>query len=114
MLARAQLNRILYDDSLTRHLGDEEARVLIEWLADAAERIPPDPAEAAAAAAEALCRRGRVLSRLVRLWCHDGEQGAAAQLAVCEGLVTALPSGHADPYLVMRRLVIHEATRRAA
>ena len=65
MLARAQINRILMDDTITRSLDDEEARVLVEWLADAADRIPPDPADRAAMLVEELCRRGRTLARFV-------------------------------------------------
>src|SRR5262249_80185 len=98
MLARAQLNRVLNDDSLTHSLGDEEASILIEWLADAADRVPPDPPDLAESHVAALCRRGRVLARVVRLWCYEGQQGAASQLAVCEGLTQALPSGPTAPY----------------
>jgi hypothetical protein len=110
MLARAQLNRILNDESLTHSLGDEEASILVEWLADAADRAPPDAAEPHVAA---LYRRGRVLARVVRLWCYEGQQGAASQLAVCEGLTQALPSGPTCPYELMRKLIVHEAIRRS-
>jgi hypothetical protein len=114
MLPRARINRILYDDRLTRSLGDEEARALIDWLADAADQIPPEPEDEALAGVEALYLRGRVLARLCRLLCHERQPGAAAQLAACEGLALALPPEEADPYQVMRMLVIHEASRRAA
>lgn len=114
MLARAQLNRVLNDESLTRSLGDEEASILVEWLADAADRVPAAPPEAADAHVAALCRRGRVLARIVRLWCYEGQKGAAAQLALCEGLTQALPSGPAAPYDLMRKLIVYEAARRAA
>ena len=39
MLARGALNYILRNDALTRGLGDPEARILVEWLVEQAERL---------------------------------------------------------------------------
>jgi len=39
MVAKELLSPILQDDSLTRGLGDAEARVLVEWLVDRSEEI---------------------------------------------------------------------------
>ena len=114
MLGGALMNRILTDEAMTRLLGDDVARVLVEWLADAADRIPDGPEETVAAKVEALRQRGRVLSRFVRLWCYEADHAAATQFAATERLTSALPSGWADPYRLMQKLVAHEAVRRAA
>ena len=98
---------------MTRPLGDDVARVLVEWLADAADRLPDGPDEELVAKVEALRLRGRVLSRFVRLWCYDAQHAAATQFAATERLTSALPSGWADPYRLMQKLVAHEAVRRA-
>src|SRR6266540_3160475 len=70
MLARPLLHRILSDDALTRGLGDPEARVLVEWLVERAERFGRTAASEAAVTAEVgrLCRRARGIVRFVVLW----------------------------------------------
>jgi hypothetical protein len=114
MLARAFLDPILFDDRLTRPLGDAEARLLIEFLVEQAELLDGlQPDSAVQRAIAQLCQRGRVLSRVVRLWdqahCH-----AATQLAACEGLAEALPNRRVDPCRLMERLIAVEAARCAA
>lgn len=112
MLARSVLNLVLHDDALTRGLGDAEARALVEWLVDQAERL----GDHAAVEAEVLRlrRRGRALARFVRLWCYDGLPGAAGQLAASERLDGPLPDGPAEPCAVMRQLIGWEVMRQAA
>src|SRR3954466_9163369 len=78
-LMQALLRPILADDALTRHLGDAEARLLVEWLVERAEGLESD-AEGPAKV-KALCRRARAISLFVGLWCYRGQPGAAAQLA---------------------------------
>jgi hypothetical protein len=110
MLARSVLNHILDDESLTRHLGDAEARVLVEWLVDQAERLGETAApESAAEEVRRLCRRGRALARFVRLWCFDDLPGAATQLAAAERLEWPLPDGPIDPCQLMQHIVDWEA-----
>ena len=118
MLARWVLNHILDDEGLTRHLGDAEARLLVEWLVDQAECLGETlPAEAVMAEVRRLCRRGRAIARFVRLWCLDDLPGAAAQLAATEKLDCPLPDGPIEPCRLMQHIVDWEAThprRRAS
>jgi hypothetical protein len=110
MLAKPLLSHILTDDALTRGLGDPEARVLIEWLVERAER------QAAAETAEVLlrqevhrlCLRGRAISRFVNLWCHAGQRGAATQLAAAERFTWPLPTTAVDPCELMQAILGHE------
>lgn len=113
MLARSVLNVILRDEALTRHLGDAEARVLVEWLVEEAEILGEqlDP-PAADAEVRKLHRRGRALARFVRLWAVDEDRGAAAQLAASEKLDWPLPDGPADPCLLMQHVIWYETQRR--
>src|SRR5204863_7921739 len=86
MQVRQLLGHVLDDDALTRGLGDEEARVLVEWLVDEAERLaaadPPDPRVEAQVVG--LCRRALAIGRFAELWCHRGLTGPAGQLANAE------------------------------
>src|SRR5690606_15096994 len=69
MLARAALNCIMEDDGLTRNLGDAEARLLVEWIVDQAETIGETHSDdVTLTEVKRLCRRGRAVSRFVRLW----------------------------------------------
>jgi hypothetical protein len=113
MLARWVLNHILDDEGLTRHLGDAEARLLVEWLVDQAERLGETrPAEEVLAEVRGLCRRGRAIARFVRLWCLDDLPGAAAQLAAAEQLHWPLPDGPIEPCQLMQYIVEWEAQCR--
>ena len=110
MLARWVLNPILDDEALTRHLGDAEARLLVEWLVDQADRLgEAEPASDAVAEVRRLCRRGRASARFVRLWCMDNLPGAAVQLAATEKFAWPLPSGPIDPCRLMQHIVDWEA-----
>jgi len=115
MLARAFLQPILYDDRLTAALGDAEARLLVEFLVAQAERLEGlQPDEALRQAIAQLCRRGRVLGRVVHLW--DTQQClAASQLAASAGLAEALPpSRRLTGCRLMERLIAVESLRCAA
>jgi hypothetical protein len=110
MLAKQLLSQILEDDALTRGLGDAEARVLVEWLVEHAERLAATQTDARAAHAEVnkLCRRGRSVSRFVLLWCHQGAPGAAGQLAAAERLNWPLPTTTVDPCELMEGILSWE------
>src|SRR5262245_62411722 len=109
MLARRDLAPILDDEALTRHLGDAEARILVEWLVERAEELPPDSARAEVSR---LCRKGRLMARFVRLWCHDGLPGAAAQLVAAERVYWPLPDGPITAWELMQGIVDWEDFQR--
>ena len=110
MREQAWLGHILDDDGLTRGLGDEEARVLVEWLVEQAERLAGKlPAAEAAGAVRRLCRRGRGIARFVSLWNAPRSRGAACQLAVAERFHWPLPDGAVDPCELMQAIVDWEA-----
>jgi hypothetical protein len=112
MLARSELTPILDDEGLTRHLGDAEARVLIEWLVDQAETLSEHlPVEQARAEVQRLARRGRTMARFVRLWCLEHLPGAAAQLAAAERLDWPLPGGPVEAWRLMQHLAAWESRR---
>jgi hypothetical protein len=110
MLAKRLLSQVLADDALTRGLGDAEARILVEWLADHAEGLAATISCADRATAELakLRRRARSISRFVALWCHLGERGAAGQLATAERLNWPLPDAEVDPCELMQMIVVWE------
>lgn len=101
------LRRVLRDESLTRDLGDEEARMLVEWVADWTELL----AEAARSDDEAwdltvkLCRRAKAIARFVNLWNRPRGRGAATQLAAGERFRWPLPIGDVDPGELMRLIL---------
>jgi hypothetical protein len=103
---------ILGDDALTRHLGDAEARMLVEWLVERAERLARAPEASAQVAA--LCRRGRAISLFVGLWCYRAERGAAAQLANAERFRWSLPPADVDPCALMERILRAEERSTSA
>ena len=115
MLDRAFLRPILDDDALTRGLGDEEARIMVEWLVERAENL------AASSLADQirrdrlsrLCRRAKSVGRFVRLWCYEEEHGAAVQLAGTEAIDWPLPKGPEDAPDLMTRLLRCEEVRAA-
>lgn len=116
MQRRPLLNLILRDDALTRGLDEAEASVLIEWLADWAERfLSESPAEnVAISKIESLRRRGRAIRRFVALWCHERDEGAAIQLASTERFTWPIPESEADPWELMQEIVRWEERRLAA
>ncbi|MCE9533932.1 MAG: hypothetical protein K8T89_22830 [Planctomycetes bacterium] len=110
MQSRPLLNYIFNDEALTRGLGDPEARVLVEWLADWAELLAEeaDSDEEAWAGMRKICRRARGLGRFVHLWGHDRSQGAAVQLAASERFTWPLPACDEDPADLMVRILAWE------
>jgi hypothetical protein len=109
MLARPLLNCILEDDALTRRLGDPEARVLVEWLVERAERLAETlPEERIEEEVRRLWRRGRGIARFVSLWCGNEGPGPAAQLAASEGFSWPFPAGPVDPCELMQDIVAQE------
>ena len=109
---RGLLRPILNDDGLTRHLGDSEARILVEWLVERAEYMAADVD--AEAKVRAMCRRARAIGLFVGLWCYRGQQGAAAQLANAEQFNWPLPEPGLDPDLLMEHILEHESRSTAA
>ncbi|MEI7684874.1 MAG: hypothetical protein WCL32_07580 [Planctomycetota bacterium] len=110
MPLKTLLQPVLDDDLLTRGLGDEEARLLIDWLVDQAElivdRIPS--LDRCRDEIARLCRRARALSRFVSLWCHHGSHGAACQLAASERFTFPLPLPEIDAYDLMNEILNFE------
>jgi hypothetical protein len=98
------IRHILRDENLTRGLWDPEARLLVEWLAGQIERLfqaglTDEQIERTFAQ---LYQWGRAFRRFVLLWCHQDDQGAAAQLAAAEGFSNSLPPADlTDPCDVM-------------
>src|SRR5262245_11035718 len=99
------LRPILGDEALTRHLGDAEARILIEWLVERAERLGATDEPSAAARVGALCRRARAIGLFVGLWCHRRDRGAAGQLASAERFAWPLPLAEIDPCALMEQIL---------
>jgi hypothetical protein len=108
MRANPLLSHILDDDALTRSLGDAEARVLVEWLVDQAERLAQTSAGDAEREVRRLCRRGRAIGRFVHLWSVQRLRGAAGQLAVAERFYWPLPEGDLDPCELMQDILFWE------
>jgi hypothetical protein len=102
MCLKSLLRPILHNDSLTRGLGDAEARALIEWLVQRAEECHArGGADAVPPEVTRLCRRARAIARFVSLWCYARSYSAACQLAATERFHWPLPPGAADPYELM-------------
>ena len=104
------VGQVLRDEGITRGLDDPEARLLVEWLAQAGEALAAwQDTRLAAAEFRALLRRCRGLKRFVILWCHDRDHGAAAQLAQAEGFLWPLPRPEElDPCHIMERVLACE------
>jgi hypothetical protein len=104
------LRHVLRDEALTRGLGDIEARMLVEWVADWTELL----ADAARTEDDAwscvrrLCRRGRAIGRFVRLWSDPDGRGAAGQLAAAERFAWPLPTRALDPADLMHHILTWE------
>src|SRR5947207_4485417 len=97
MLTKTQLRPILEDDSLTRGLGDAEARVLVEWLVERMDEYDAEGSENRTQKELAYwCRRARAIGRFVTLWCHHQDHGAACQLAATERFPWPFPPTDAD------------------
>ncbi|MCS6851354.1 MAG: hypothetical protein NZ700_09330 [Gemmataceae bacterium] len=113
MRAGPLVRRVLRDEALTRGLGDPEARILMEWLAQRVEDLVAVSSSEQAAwhAAQALCRRARALGRFVELWCHRQQRAAAVQLAATERFSWPLPNTVHDPCELMLHILSHENRR---
>ncbi len=104
------IRTMVRDESLTRGLGDVEARMLVDWLVDWAEllgdnlRSGPD----ALALIARLGRRGRAIGRFVQLWADPRGRGSAMQLAAVERFAWPLPVEGADPADLMQRILAWE------
>jgi hypothetical protein len=106
------IRSIVRDESLTRGLGDEEARMLVEWVVDWAELL----VEAARTEADAqrlvtrLCRRGRAIGKFVYLWCLDSfrNRPGATQLAASERFAWPLPADDIDAADLMQHILTWE------
>jgi hypothetical protein len=112
MQFRPLLRPILDDDGLTRHLGDAEARVLVEWLVERAELVAASASNPADVIAR-LCRRAKAIGLFVALWCYRDDRGAAGQLASAERFPWPLPAADVDPVSLMERILRAEDRRFA-
>jgi hypothetical protein len=105
MLSKATLQPILLNEALTRGLGDMEARMLVEWLVEEADRQAEKGDGRATVAG--LLAWARAVSRFVYLWCHAGEYGAACQLAATQKFDWPWPSSDVDPCELMEVILHH-------
>jgi hypothetical protein len=114
MRARPFVDHVLACETLTRGLGDAEARVLIEWLVEEVECIADEALAESLAWQEVdrLCRRTRAIGRFVWLWCHQETRGAAHQLAAAERFAWPLPTASVEPSQLMAAILEWESTRR--
>jgi hypothetical protein len=102
---------MLRNEAMTRGLADPEARVLMEWLVDRAEEVADRAVGPVEPRLEALCRRGRAISRFVVLWCHYKQTAAALQLAAAERFSWPFPEPAVDPCELMQCIVAWENRR---
>jgi hypothetical protein len=104
------VRHILRDEAVTRGLGDVEARMIVEWLAERAEQIATtSPNEAVAwEAVRAMCRRARAIACFVRLWSSSRSRGAAVQLAAAERFIWPLPVGDVESGELMSGILAWE------
>jgi hypothetical protein len=116
MPVQALLRPILDNEKLTRGLADPEARMLVEWLVDRAERLAEVVESETAGLSEVhrLCRRARSIARFVGLWCHQHECGAAVQLAAAERCTWPFPQPRIDPCELMQSILTCEGSGVAA
>ncbi len=111
----ALIRGIARDESLTRGLGDVEARMLVDWVVDWAELLS-DAARTeddAARLVNRLTRRGRAIGRFVQLWCLPKHRSAATQLAATERFTWPLPAdGRVPPADLMEHILNWESQHR--
>jgi hypothetical protein len=85
--------RIVNDESLTRGLGDIEARMLVEWLTDWADLLEdtiPDEEDAQRQVTQ-LHKRAKAIGKFVVLWSDGESKAGAVQLAATERFQFPLP-----------------------
>lgn len=104
------LRPILMDETLTRNLGDEEARMLIEWVVEWAELYSQTAAneQQARDLIQRLIRRARGISRFVQLWTQHGSRAAALQLLATERFHWPLPTEAIEPADLMKLIIEYE------
>jgi hypothetical protein len=112
LMSKSLLSPILDDEALTRGLGDPEARMLVEWLVDRAERCVQEAPSEAPTAVDQLCRRARSIRRFVSLWFQEKGRGAACQLAATERYPWPLPGGDVDPCDLMHTILSWESQKQ--
>lgn len=104
------LRAILDDDSLSRQLGDAEARLLFEWLYERAESLldtkGSDPG--IGGRIQSLQRRVRAIGRFVHLWCERRDRGAAGQLASAEQFHWPMPTPKVDSCVLIETILRYE------
>jgi hypothetical protein len=110
------IRNLVRDDSLTRGLGDIEARMLVEWVVDWAELlIDASQTEADAnSLLNRLSRRGKAIGRFVQLWTEPESRGAASQLAAVERFEWPFPTHRVEPADLMQHILNWENQHRAA
>lgn len=110
MQSLPMVRRILNDESLTRGLGDIEARMIVDWLTDRAEIIADeiDQESEAWQELESWCRKSRTITRFVTLWARPSTRGSAIQLAGSEKSQWPLPTGPMDLGELMENLLAWE------
>ena len=106
----ALIRGVLRDESLTRGLGDEEARMLVEWVVDWTELLAGAARDAddAKVLVARLCRRGKAIGRFVHLWADPRTRGSATQLAAVERFGWPLPADRVDPPDLMQQILAWE------
>jgi hypothetical protein len=104
------LRQVLRDEALTRGLGDIEARMLVEWVADWTELLveASRSEDDAWSCVRRLSRRGRAIGRFVQLWNEPKSRGAAAQLAASERFSWPLPNHEIEPADLMHHILTWE------
>ena len=111
MLVRSVLNLIMGDESLTRRLRDSEARLIIEWLVEEAERAEaecPDE-KVLVPVVKRLCQRARSIGRFLDLWFGQPSRSSACQLWAAERFAWPMPEAEEDPYSALRAILCWES-----
>lgn len=109
------IRNLVRDDALTRGLGDEEARMLVEWTVEWAELLGENARSErdAEALIARLGRRAKAIGRFVQLWVEPRTRGNANQLAATERFCWPMPdAGLEAPDLMQHILNWEQADRR--
>lgn len=87
------VRRLVRDESITRGLGDEEGRMLIEWVVDWAELFTNAARNHsdAESLSNRLTRRAKAINRFVQMWSNPSTRVGASQLAASERFQWPLP-----------------------
>lgn len=92
-VAQPLYRRIVNDESITRGLGDIEARMLVDWLCDWAELLEDTMPEEEDAIRQVnkLSKRAKAIGKFVVLWSDGVSKCGAVQLAATERFQFPLP-----------------------